>query len=303
VAVRHRVLQLQFVQRAPKFCAMLPRTLGPLRLDVNDVARPTGAPVLCLHGLFAGSWVYERFLPMLATRGYPAAALSFRGHPPAAPIRELGHTSISAYCHDAAEAARALDRPVVVGHSLGGLVALMLAARNLVRAAILVSSAPPRGITVLGPQLLLRMPRYLPALLLSRPFLPTPRDLDVLVLNRVPPAARETERARLVADSGRAARQAALGTIDVPARDVRIPMLVVGGDDDKFIPLGVARRIAQRYGAPLHVARGHGHFLLAEPGWEEQAVAMIDWIDQLPASTRGAAAGRMGAAGANPVRR
>jgi pimeloyl-ACP methyl ester carboxylesterase len=88
----------------------------------------------------------------------------------------------------------------------------------------------------------------------------------------------------------------------VPARDVRIPMLVVGGDDDKFIPLGVARRIAQRYGAPLHVAHGHGHFLLAEPGWEEHALAIIDWIDRLPASTRNAVSGRTGTTGANPVR-
>jgi pimeloyl-ACP methyl ester carboxylesterase len=277
------------------------RALGSLHLDVNDVARPTGASVLCLHGLFAGSWVYERLLPLLATRGYPAAALSFRGHPPSAPIRELGRTSISAYCHDAAEAAKALDRPIVIGHSLGGLVAQMLAGRNLVRAVVLISSAPPRGINVLSAQLVLRMPRYFPALLLSRPFLPRAADLDALVLNRVPASAREAERARLVPDSGCAARQAALGVIDVPARDIRVPMLVVGGDADRFIPIGVTRRVAQRYGAPLHVARGHGHFLLAEPGWEEHATAVIDWIDALPPSIRGPA-GRSVTAAANPSR-
>jgi hypothetical protein len=36
---------------------MLPRKLGSLRLDTVDVASPLGAPVLCLHGLFAGIWV------------------------------------------------------------------------------------------------------------------------------------------------------------------------------------------------------------------------------------------------------
>jgi pimeloyl-ACP methyl ester carboxylesterase len=280
---------------------MSSRALGSLHLDLNDVARPTGAPVLCLHGLFAGSWVYERLLPLLGSRGYPAAALSFRGHPPSPPIRELGRTSISAYCHDASEAAKALDRPIVIGHSLGGLVAQMLAGRNLVRAAVLIAPAPPRGINVLSAQLVLRMPRYLSALLLSRPFLPRAGDLDALVLNRVPANAREVERARLVPDSGCAARQAALGVIDVPARDVRVPMLVVGGDADRFIPLGVTRRVAQRYGAPLHIARGHGHFLLAEPGWEQHALAMIDWIDGLPPSIRGPA-GRAVTGHANPSR-
>ena len=268
---------------------MLPRRLGSLYLHTVDVDSPLGAPVLCLHGLFAGSWVYEQLLPLIAERGHPAAALSFRGHPPAPPIPSIGRTSIAAYCHDAAEAAKALDRPIVIGHSLGGLVALLLASRNLVRAAVLVSSAPPRGINVVSLPLLLRMPRYLPALLFSRAFLPRPRDLDALVLNRVPVAEREHHRVRFVPDSGRAARQAALGTSDADLTATRTPLLVVSGDEDRFVPLGVARRIAQRYDAPLHVARGHGHFLFGERGWETHAAAILDWIGQLPPAVRGGA--------------
>jgi pimeloyl-ACP methyl ester carboxylesterase len=102
------------------------------------------------------------------------------------------------------------------------------------------------------------------------------------VLNRVPVADRAAARARLVADSGRAARQAALGAYKVPKRAVRVPLLVVSGEDDRFVPLEVARRIARRYDAPLLVARGHGHFLLAEPGWEEQVRVVLDWLDALP---------------------
>jgi pimeloyl-ACP methyl ester carboxylesterase len=265
---------------------MLPRTVGTLRLDTADVAAPRGAPVLCLHGLFAGSWVYERVLPLLADRGYPAAALSFRGHPPSPAMGSIGRQSIAAYAHDAAEAARALDRPIVIGHSLGGLVALMLATRNLVRAAVLVASAPPRGISVLSRPLLARMPRYLPALLLSRPFLPSADDLDALVLNRVAPEDRAGVRTRLVPDSGRAARQAALGVVDARFRAARPPLLVVSGDDDQFVPVGVARRLAQRFDAPLHVARGHGHFLFAEPGWQREISVILDWLDGLPMAVR-----------------
>ena len=266
---------------------MLPRSIGSLRLDAVDVDTPRGAPVLCLHGLFAGSWVYEHVLPLIAARGYPAAALAFRGHPPAPAIPTIGRTSIAAYCHDAFEAARELERPIVIGHSLGGLVALLLASRNLVRAAVLVSSAPPRGISVLSAPLLLRMARYLPSLLLSRPFVPTSGDLDALVLNQVAPSERARLRGRFVPDSGRAARQAALGVYDVPVRSIRCPLLVVGAERDRFVPAGVARRLARRYDAALHLARGHGHFLFAEPGWEMQVAAILDWIDRLPAPVRG----------------
>jgi hypothetical protein len=38
------------------------------------------------------------------------------------------------------------------------------------------------------------------------------------------------------------------------------------------------------------VARGHGHFLLAEPGWEEQVRVVLDWLDALPDSGEPAAA-------------
>jgi hypothetical protein len=92
-----------------------------------------------------------------------------------------------------------------------------------------------------------------------------------------------------VPDSGRAARQAALGTSDADLTGARTPLLIVSGDEDRFVPLGVARRIAERYDAPLHVAQGHGHFLFGEPGWETHAAAILDWIDRLPAAVRGGA--------------
>jgi pimeloyl-ACP methyl ester carboxylesterase len=256
--------------------------LGPLHLEVKQgQPRPDGvarASILCLHGLFAAGWVFDDFLAVAAARGHTAAALSFRGHAPSAPVETLGQLSIADYLEDARTAVATLDRPIVVGHSLGGLVALLLAREGLVRAAVLVAPAPPRWISVLSPPLLARMGRYLPALSLNRAFLPRDQDIDALVLNAIPSADRATLRARLVPDSGRAARDAALGVHAVPRGSIDVPLLFVSGDIDRFIPLGVARRIAKRFGAPLHVAPGHAHFLFAEQGWQRHVDAMLDWI-------------------------
>lgn len=269
---------------------MLPTRIDSLHIDTVDVERPTGAPVLCLPGMFAGSWAFERLLPLIAERGYPASALSYRGRPPNPAIRGVGGLSITDYGHDACTVARALDRPIAIGHSLGGLITLLLAGRNQVRAAVLISSAPPRGIPIFSWPLVARMTNYLPALLFNRPFLPNSRDLDAMVLNRVPEDRRAALRKRFTLDSGRAGRQITLGVFKVPPRAMRIPLLVVSGDEDRFIPLGVARRIAAKYDAPLHVAKGHGHFLFEEPGWETTVNVILDWIDGLPRVVRGPSA-------------
>ncbi len=247
-----------------------------------------GRAVLCLPGLFAGGWVFDALLPLIAARGYPASALSYRGHPPLGARRDIGRQSVADYLHDAADAAEFLHRPIVIAHSMGGLVAMLLAKQDLIGAGVLVSPAPPRGISVLSPTILARMIKHIPALLSSRPFQPTTADADAMVLNRVPVASRHVIRQRFVADSGRAAREMAIGTHDVPREAIHIPLLVVGSDDDRFIPPGVSRRVAQRYRARFHLAEGHGHFLFSEPGWEAQAAFMLDWIDSLPGTIRGA---------------
>jgi non-heme chloroperoxidase len=250
-------------------------------LDTIHANQPSGANVLCIHGLFAGSWVFEGLLPLLAERGHNASAISLRGHPPLPPMRDIGKQTINDFYADASEAARTLDRPIVIGHSMGGLVALMLAATGFARAAVLMSPAPSRGIPALSVAIVTRMARYLPALLFSRPYLPIDEHFDALVLNVIPPEQRAAQRARFTPDSGRASRDIALGVHAIPPEQVRVPVLVVGAELDRFIPLDTSRRMAKKYGAQLHVAEGHGHFLLAEPGWRQEAEVILDWIDAL----------------------
>jgi len=178
-----------------------------------------------------------------------------------------------------------MDHPVIIGHSMGGLVAQMLAERGEARATVLMSSAPPHGISVFTFELVRRQWRYLPAILRSRAVVAREEDFIPLVLNRIPRDDQRDLFSRFVPDSGRAGRELLLGTIRIDENKVRCPMLCVGGDDDHFIPLRTVRRIAAKYRSPLHVAPGHGHLLMQEPGWESVADAIAAWIDANANST------------------
>lgn len=266
-------------------------TVGALTLLAERPVAPSRSPLLFVHGLAAAANVFEHYLPFFAALGHPCYALNLRGRAGSRPGTSIGSVAFAEYVDDALEAARAVGAlheatPIVVGHSMGGLVAQQLAARGEVAAAVLISPAPPRGIAVLTWPLISRMARYIGAMLRSRPFVARWEDFRVLVLNGFPVDEQPAAFDRLVPDSGRVARQLAFAGVAVDARAVRCPMLVVGGDADRFVPLAVVRRVAARYGAPLHVAAGRAHMIPLEPGWADTAARIAEWLtaNTLPAT-------------------
>ncbi len=256
--------------------------IGPLTtLRVADQP-PGDRPVLLLHGYFADATVFTDWLPFFAARGFTPVALNVRGRAGSRPGTEVGSATIDDYVEDAALAARALGRPFVIGHSMGGLIAQRLAELDLVDAAALIAPAPPRGITVMTWQLAMRQLKYLPAILASRTVHPSREDIRVLVMNRVPPAEQDELMNRLVPDSGRAGRDMSIAGVPVEASRVRCPLLVVAASDDQFIPAKTVARVARRYRVPVRVMPGRGHMLVLEPGWQELAGIVADWFAAIP---------------------
>lgn len=124
----------------------------PLAFEAAGAGDP---PLLLIHGWGASRGV---FAPLIhATSGaHRVVAVDLPGHGESdAPAQE---PSVEAFADDVARvmSALGLDRPVLIGHSLGGLVALELAARGLARALVVLESpvaAPPAMATALRPAL------------------------------------------------------------------------------------------------------------------------------------------------------
>lgn len=259
---------------------MLRETTFPGRITatVADAAGDEGPPLLLIHGMFGGAWQFAEWQRRLAERGRSSVAIDLRGHGASGGVTDIGHLSLDDYATDALGVARELQAPQVIGHSLGGLIAQKLAETGAVRATVLLCPAPPRWITALSSGLLVRMAKYSPELLLSRPLLPLRSDADALFLHRIPPAERDSIFARIQPESGRVARELALGAMAVDAKRVSCPMLSIGAADDRFVPPRVARAIARKYGAEYREYAGHGHYIVGEPGWERVADDVVAWL-------------------------
>lgn len=245
-------------------------------------AHPADAPppLLLVHGLAGGAWYWERFQRVFAMHGYTSHALDLRGHHGSRPTTTLGRISLRDFVDDAMEMATMLGRPVVIGHSMGGLLAQALMEAGAVRAAVLICPMPPRGIGFATLGLALRQLRHLPAMIFGRPLVGSEADMIATSLNRVPVQEQRALASRFVPESGRVARELSLGGLTIDPARVHVPALVISARDDRFFSPEVGARVAARYGADHRVYEEHAHFLVWEPGAEEIASDVAAWIDE-----------------------
>lgn len=256
--------------------------VGDLTVAVERSAhRPAKPPVLLIHGMCGGAWYWEAYQGFLAQHGYESHAINLRGHHGSRPVDDIGKVPIEAYVEDALEVAATLHRPIVIGHSMGGLVAQKVAEDGACRAIVLLASAPPRWIPVVTWLLFRKELKYFRELLLHRPLLPDRGDADDLMFNRTPVAERGPFYSRLIPESGRAGFDMAFGTVAVNASRVTAPMLVMGGTDDHFVAPRVARALAAKYRAPLKRYESFAHHIMSEPGWERPAADVVAWLNQV----------------------
>jgi len=109
---------------------------------VEGDARP---PVILVHGAANSGGVWTFWQDELARRGWSSHAIDLRGHGASA-VAELGTTRMADYADDIGTLARTLRQPpILIGWSMGGLVAMMAAPACQAPACVgLAPSAPTR---------------------------------------------------------------------------------------------------------------------------------------------------------------
>jgi pimeloyl-ACP methyl ester carboxylesterase len=248
-------------------------------------------PIVLVHGAFCGGWIFDRFRTPFEAAGHTVHAPDLRGHgADEAPGVVVG-VSMADYAADIARLCEGLSQPpILIGHSMGGLVAQMAASRTPVSALVVMASSPPwgaaissleEGIAAFGLNLL--GPIWARAV-------PPDRTLAYhYSLNRMGEAERAAAFARLRPESGRAMFETLNWWLDTLmttrlnlARLKSTPALALVGEADAIHPPATARMNARTIGADFQQLPGMSHWLPDEPGWERVADVVLKWLEPAP---------------------
>lgn len=230
----------------------------------------TPPPVLLIPGAFCGGWAFDEMRPALAAAGLDARPVHLPGRGPG---ESPGGRSVADYAGVVADAVRACPSPpVLVGHSLGGLVAQLAAARVRVAGLALLAPSPSWGQPVTSP-VELATAFALPAMLgvlWSDTVTPEWGVVREWTLDRLATGDAHRLHAQMRPESARALSEALNWWLDpavttrVPA--LAVPALVVTGALDRIHPPATTALTAARLNAQHRIAEGVSHWTLGGPG-------------------------------------
>jgi non-heme chloroperoxidase len=250
------------------------------------------SPVVMIHGAFCGGWAFDAWRNAFADKGYDTHAPNLRHHDGSSePSGDLGTTSMLDYADDLEQLLNDFEeKPILIGHSMGGLLAQMLAARCDVRALVLLAPSAPWGVLPATPfEYASAQALYLAGDFWNRALWPTHWIATANALDNVPAEERDAILNRFVPESGLATFEIMHWGLDlrratfIDPLKVSCPILCVSGARDRVNSPGTVRSVAQRYRgrARYEVLEGYSHWLVGEPGWEKIAGLALAWLSEI----------------------
>lgn len=241
-------------------------------------------PLLFVHGAFSGAAIWDaHFLPWFAARGWAAHAVSLRGHGGSDGHDRLAWHSLADYVDDVLRTMDGFERPpVLIGHSMGGMVVQRALLRRRAPAAVLLASAPPQGLWQSTLGLAARHPRVLAQMSVLMTLGKEHVDLEeirpALFSDRMDRAEMERFVPLLQSESRRVLMDMLAWTPFPPLPSPSIPVRVLGAEEDLLIPPEQVRMTARALGTTATLFPAMAHAMMLEPGWEDVAAAIDGWL-------------------------
>ncbi len=238
-----------------------------------------------VHGAFCGGWCFDDFRRPFEAAGLRVLTPDLRGHDGAGALAVAG-VSIRDYAQEIVDLIDSLDRPpVLVGHSMGGLVCQIASARRPVAGLVVIAPSPPWGQPITsGVEMASAVGLYVRGAYWLQPIEPDYPIVRRLTFDRLPSSEARRLFQRMVPESGRALFEIVNWWLDptmaafVPPLSIRAPALALTGGMDQVHPVQTVQATARRLNAELKIFPEMSHWTIGEPGWPQVADAALSWM-------------------------
>jgi non-heme chloroperoxidase len=257
----------------------------------------TGRPVVLIHGLWLTPLSWERWVERFQSRGHQVIAPSWPGlegdveevRRNTARYERLGVTEIVDHYDGIV---RGLDeKPIIMGHSFGGLITQLLLDRGLGAAGVAISPAQIKGVLILPPaQLRVTWPVFKNPANRHKAVALSAKQFHYAFKNTASQSDSEDARSRYaVPGPGRVLFQTAFANFNpnaVTKVDVhsttRAPLLFLANGNDHTVPASVTRaqyKLQRKAKSATEIKEypARDHFTAGAPGWEEVADYALEW--------------------------
>lgn len=259
-----------------------------MRLEVISERPPHGArppPLLFVHGAYSSARLWAPyFLPFFADAGYDAYALSLRGHGASEGRELLAQTRLRDYVADVVQVCCELDEwPVLIGHSMGGMVVQKVLNDHPIPAAVLMASAPPHGLvpSMLGTAVF--NPRVFQQMTFLQVLGPGAASIEGARRALFRPDTPDEEIRRLLppAEPGGLRVMLDMMGLDLPPSLPRhdVPVLVLGGREDACITTAAVEATARAFNTKAVLFEGMPHAMMLDREWRTVAQHILDWLE------------------------
>ncbi|HUR41902.1 MAG TPA: alpha/beta hydrolase [Verrucomicrobiae bacterium] len=247
-------------------------------------------PIVFIHGMWCTGANFSRLVEILKARGHACYAPSLPAHEVGVEHPEVGTQSVAdylAFLEDYVRRQGFAEPPILIGHSMGGLLAQQLAARINPFALVLLTTAAPSGTFGLR---LSNVWSFTPVALRwgwwRRPQKLSYRGYVNRAYNGVPVEKHRKLYEGMVEESGRVVLEIAFWFLAggkatrVDASAIRCPVYIVSSGEDRLTPASVIRRLAAKHypHASLRHWPHRGHWVLDDADTDEMTAEIANWL-------------------------
>jgi pimeloyl-ACP methyl ester carboxylesterase len=250
--------------------------------------------IVFIHGMYMTPLCWEYWLNYFQTKNYRCIAPAWPGRDkPVETLRrshpdpELGSLTLSEVVEHYASLIKNLDeKPILIGHSMGGLVVQLLLQKYAGVTGVAIDSAPPQGVfTTKLAFLKSNWPHINPFVPQGSPIQMTLERFQYTFVNDLPPELQKAAYERYVVPESR--RVPAQSLTKVAGIDFSSPhpaLLLVAGSNDHLIPASLNQTNFKKYKSSPSITdfkefAGRTHFTIGQPGWEEVAGYIATWLE------------------------